>query len=214
MKNIYLLLLLLGGFTAFSQRARDTITSVHLKGDRTFTVSLPHSYNKDKSKKYPLLVLLDGDYLFDAFNGAMSYANYWDDLPEMIIVGIDQSGTREDDSTMDAEGLPEEQGAHFFDFIATELMPALQKKYRVAPFKIIAGHDVTAGFLNLFLYKEDPLFDAYIAMAPELEDQMIERIPTRLQAVKKPVFYYLSGADGDLKKILKTCTTSTRISVR
>ncbi|MDI1254917.1 MAG: alpha/beta hydrolase-fold protein [Flavobacterium sp.] len=203
MKNICLSLLLLWGITAFSQRARDTIASEQLKADRTFTVSLPLSYGKEKNKKYPLLVLLDGDYLFDAFNGAMSYANYWDDLPEMIIVGIDQNGTREDDSMMDDEGLPEEQGAHFFDFIATELMPALQKKYRVAPFKIIAGHDVTAGFLNLFLYKEDPLFDAYIAMSPEFGEQMLERIPTRLQVIKKPIFYYLSGADGDLKENMK-----------
>jgi hypothetical protein len=33
-----------------------------------------------------------------------------------------------------------------FEFIGGELLPTLKKKYRIAPFKIIAGHDTTAGF--------------------------------------------------------------------
>lgn len=208
MKKICFLLLMFYCISALAQRPRDTIHSNQLNADRTITVSLPLSYAKSKDKKYPLLILLDGEYLFDAFTGAMAYANYWDDLPEMIIVGIDQdkNGQREGDSKMDDEGLPVEQGAQFFDFVSTELMPALQKKYRVAPFKIIAGHDATAGFLNLFLYKDDPMFDAYIAMSPEFGEQMLERIPTRLQVIKKPIFYYLSGADGDLKQNMKVVT--------
>jgi hypothetical protein len=31
------------------------------------------------------------DYLFNPFYGALSYGAYWDDLPEMIIVGISQN---------------------------------------------------------------------------------------------------------------------------
>ena len=97
---------------------------------------------------------MDGDYLFDPFQGSLSYGNYWDDLPEVIIVGIKQERERDDDCAIDATtGLPDEKGEDFFEFIGGELMPYIQNKYRVSPFKIIAGHDLTASFMNFYLYK-------------------------------------------------------------
>lgn len=204
MKNLYLFLALIFCFPAFSQKSIDTIHSAKMNEDRIFSFSLPASYNKNKDQKYPLLVLLDGDYLFDPFNGTLSYGNYWDDLPEVIIVGIHQGKEREFDTDIEAEsGLPIEKGAKFFEFIGSELIPAIEKKYRVAPFRIIAGHDVTAGYLNLFLYKDNPIFDAYISLSPELGIDMETRIPARLGLTKKPLFYYQSTADGDLKKMQK-----------
>jgi len=204
MKNLYLFLALTFCFPAFSQKSIDTIHSQKLSEDRVFSFSLPASYNKNKDQKYPLLVLLDGDYLFDPFSGAITYGNYWDDLPEVIIVGIHQGKEREYDTDLEAEsGLPIEKGAKFFEFIGSELLPALEKKYRIAPFRIIAGHDFTAGYLNLFLYKDNPLFDAYISLSPELGVDMETRIPARLNLTKKPLFYYQSTADGDLKKTQK-----------
>ena len=188
----------------FAQYTTDTIHSAKLKEDRTISIALPASYGKEKNKKYPLLLLLDGDYLLDPFSGALKYGNYWDDLPEVIVVGINQGKPFNRDLESDVDdvnGLPIEKGAQFFDFITTELMPALEKKYAIAPFKIIAGHDATAGFMNLFLYKENPLFDAYISMSPELAKDMETRLPERLSATKKTIFYYQSTADGDLRKM-------------
>ena len=80
-------------------------------------------------------------------------------------------------------------------------MPYLEKKYRIAPFKIIAGHDTTAGFLNFFLYKDDPIFNAYISLSPELATDMETRIPDRFTKLKTPIFYYQSTADGDVKEM-------------
>lgn len=205
MKNYYLLLVLsVFALPLFAQTTTDTIQSASLNEKRAFTVSLPSSYGSEKNRVYPLLLILDGDYLLDPFLGAIKYGNYWDDLPEVIVIGINQGRPfdREAESDMDnVEGLPIERGAKFFDFISMELLPALQKKYAIAPFKIIAGHDVTAGWMNLFLYKDNPLFDAYISMSPELGKDMETRIPTRLGLSKKPVFYYQSTADGDLQKM-------------
>ena len=82
-----------------------------------------------------------------------------------------------------------------------ELVSFLEKKYRIAPFKIIAGHDITAGFLNFYLYKERPLFDAYISMSPELPTAMEKNIPDRFNAIQQPIYYYQSTADGDVKKM-------------
>ena len=191
----------LTAFSAFSQKITDTIHSQKLDEDRAIQLSVPESYKKNPGKKYPLLVLLDGDYLFDAFDGALKYGGYWDDLPEMIVVGINQEKTRDEDCKIDPEtGLPEEKGEKFFEFIG-EVVASVEKQYRIAPFRIIAGHDVTAGFMNLYLYKDQPLFNAYISMSPELALDMETRIPERLAAIQTPLFYYHSTADGDLKKM-------------
>jgi predicted alpha/beta superfamily hydrolase len=206
MKKILLIVLLICSNAVFSQNKKitDTISSQKLNEDREITIGLPPSYDKHSNQKYPILVLLDGDFLFDPFQGALSYGYYWDDLPEVIIVGISQNknNERETDCMVDeTTGLPSEKGEQFFEFIGIELIPYIQKKYRTAPFKMIAGLDTTAGFLNLYLYKDNPVFDAYISMSPELPAEMEVNIPERLAAVEKPIFYYHSSADGDVKKM-------------
>lgn len=208
MKQI--LLLLLFSSATFSQKTTETFVSTKLKESREITVGLPPSYENNSTKQYPILILLDGDYLFDPFFGALNYGAYWDDLPETIIVGISQNKNEEriDDCNYDdLNGLPAEKGARFFEFIGGELLPYIEKKYRIAPFRIIAGHDTTAGYLNFFLYKENPLFNAYISLNPDLVPEMETRIPEKLAKLKQPVFYYLSSAEGDLKEIKEAIKT-------
>ncbi|GAB3714058.1 alpha/beta hydrolase [Flavobacterium koreense] len=204
MKKIILFLLMTLSFSGFGQKLKDSILSKKLDTYRHLTISLPPSYDRETKKVYPLLFLLDGDYLFDPFQGAISYGNYWDDLPEVIIVGLAQNRDNERDSDCtfdDSTGLPEGKGESFFEFIGGELLPFLQNKYRISPFKIIAGHDVTAGYMNLFLYKDNPLFNAYISLSPELATEMEVRVAERLGTFKQNMFYYQSSADGDIKKM-------------
>jgi predicted alpha/beta superfamily hydrolase len=204
MKKITLLIIITISCSGFAQKVRDSILSQKMKKYRHLSVSLPPSFNKDVKKTYPLLFLLDGDYLFDPFQGAMSYGNYWEDLPEAIIVGLDQNieNERVEDCTFDeTTGLPEGKGASFYEFIGSELIPFIQKKYRTFNFRIIAGHDVTAGFINFFLYKDVPLFNAYISLSPELPLEMENRVAERLKGFKQNIFYYQSSGDGDINKM-------------
>lgn len=204
MRNLFLFIAFLCVASVEAQKTVEILTSKKLNSDREITIGLPASYATNKTKKYPLLVLLDGDYLFDPFQGALNYGAYWDDLPEVIIVGISQNKKEErytDCAVDETTGLPAESGDAFFEFIGQELVPAIEKNYRVAPFKIIAGHDTTAGFMNFYLYKDLPLFDAYISMSPELPPHMEEQLPERFQAIQKPIYYYQSTADGDVKKM-------------
>lgn len=203
-KKILLLVLFICSNAIFSQKVTDTIFSKRLNEEREITISLPPSYDKHPNQKFPILLLLDGDFLFDPFQGALSYGYYWDDLPEVIIVGITQNknNEREADCMVDeTTGLPAEKGEGFFEFIGMELLPYIEKKYRAAPFKMIAGLDTTAAFLNFYLYKDNPVFDAYISMSPELPTGMEEQIPERLAVIDRPIFYYHSSADGDVKKM-------------
>ena len=206
MKKLIITFISLISLSVFSQKTVELFDSKKLGEEREITISLPKSYAKETKRNYPLLVLLDGDYLYAPFQGAITYANYWDDIPELIIVAISQNKKEEryDDCQWDDEtGLPLEKGINFFEFIGTELIPYVEKNYRVAPFKIIAGHDTTAGFSNLYLYKEDPLFDAYISLSPDLPPQMEKRLPERMAQITKPIYYYQSSADGDIKRLLK-----------
>ncbi|MFV5690943.1 alpha/beta hydrolase [Flavobacterium sp. LT1R49] len=202
MKQVVLFLLF--SISLFSQKATQQFDSRKLGESREITIGLPPSYEKNPNKKYPILILLDGDYLFDPFYGALNYGAYWDDLPETIIVGITQNkkDERTEDSSYDAtNGVPSGKGAQFFEFIGGELLPYLEKKYRTAPFRIIAGHDTTAGFLNFFLYKDAPLFNAYISLSPELAPGMENHIPEKLSNIKQSIFYYQSTGDGDVKQL-------------
>ncbi|MFN3968933.1 alpha/beta hydrolase-fold protein [Flavobacterium sp.] len=205
MKQLFLLLLFVCSGNLLAQRTiTDTITSQKLNEDREIKIGLPPSYDKNKAQKYPLLILFDGDFLFDAFQGALSYGYYWDDLPEVIVVAISQNknNERETDCTFDeTTGLPSEKGADFFEFVGMELIPSIQKNFRVAPFRMVAGLDTTAAFLNCYLYKDQPIFNAYISMSPELPEGMEEQIPERLAAMQQTTFYYHCTAEGDMKKM-------------
>jgi len=181
----------------------ETIESNKLKENRTFTVYLPKNYEANVVNKYPVMLVLDGEYLAQPINGILNYSNYWDDLPEIIIVAVNQNYAekRYIDSEFDENGLPSGSGAKFFEFIGLELLPYVEKKYRTLPFRIIAGHDTTASFLNAYLYKDNPVFDAYISLGAEFPTAMETRVADRLKSIKKNIFYYHASADGDITEL-------------
>ena len=203
------LLLFVAFFTSISHYSQKTsliIPSSKLQEDREITIILPASYEKENQKRYPLLVVLDGEYLLAPFQGAVNFACYWDDIPEIIIVAINQNknGQRYIDTEVnESNGLPIEKGSQFFEFIGQELLPYVEKNYRLSAFKMIAGHDVTAGFINFYLYKDQPLFNAYISLSPELSKDMEKQIPERLKTITQPTFYYISTSNSDVKKMQK-----------
>ncbi|MFD2908771.1 alpha/beta hydrolase [Flavobacterium ardleyense] len=202
MKSKLFILILLVTTSLFAQRSPESIKTKKI-GTRTFTVVTPPSYESNPGKKYPTLVILDGDYLLDPFEGVIKYGNYWDDLPEMIIIAINQGNEemRYTDSKFDEAGLPSGSGADFFEFIGAELYPYIEAKYRTLPFRIIAGHDTTAGFLNFYLYKDNPVFNAYISLAPEMAPEMEVRVAARLAKITKPLYYYQATGEADLQEI-------------
>ena len=203
MKHLLIVLLTVFSITCFAQIKNIGFESEKLKGKREIYLKLPASYEKNKDRHYPLLVLLDGDYLVNPFTGALTYGSYWDELPEVIVVGISQNS---DQRTIDCgvdhiTGMPDGKSIDFFDFISLEVIPMVQKEYRTTNFKIIAGHDITASYINFFLYQQKPLFDAYISLSPELPVEMEDKVTEILTSAKIPLFYYLSSADGDEPKM-------------
>lgn len=175
------------------------INSEKLGTTRQIKVQLPRNYEDDAEKSYPVIVVLDGDYLFEPVAGNVDYYSYWEEMPQVIVVGINQDRTREDDTFYDDTNFfPEDTGTAFFEFIGLELMPYLDQNYRTTNFRIAVGHDLTANFMNFYLMKDPPLFQGYISLSPDLSPKMDERIPARLAALEQKMFYYLATGTDDI----------------
>lgn len=208
MRRIYVLLFISFNIICFSQKKTEVIDSNKLSETRQISIITPPSYEHDTNRKYPVIYILDGEYLLDPFYGTLQYGYYFDDLPEVILIGIHQAqnNNRVKDSKYDADGFPTEKSAAFYEFLATEVIPFVDNNYRTVDYKIITGHDVTAGFLNFFLYKDDPIFDAYISLCPDLANEMENRISSRLEVMKKPIHYFQATSSSDEKTIYERVT--------
>ena len=180
-----------------------SIESSKLGESRQLKIQLPRGYEKNTDKKYPLFIVLDGDYLFEAVAGNVDYYSYWEDMPEAIVVGVNQLGKRFDDCMYSGQNsLPIETGASFFEFIGFELIPFIEKAYRTENFRVAVGHGETANFINYYLLKGQPLFQAYVAISPELAPKMMDYIPDGLAKVESKIFYYLATTTSDSKSII------------
>ena len=195
----YIFLLLIFTTQLFCQTKYEFIDSDRL-GQRELKIQLPRNYNENLEQFYPLIVTLDGDYLFEVVSGNVDYMSYWDDMPDAIVVGINQESTKEDDLYIsDEDYFPIRGGAKFYEFLGAELVPYLIEKYRVGIFKILVGHGDSANFINFFAFKKDPLFQAYISISPSFSPFMEDNLFQLISSNKASIFYYLSTSEEDFK---------------
>lgn len=203
MKNLFLSLTLLFAFNFINaQVIYHDIRSEKLGESRQIKIQLPRGYENNSDQTYPLFIVFDGDYLFEPVVGNVDYYSYWEDMPEAIVVGVNQIDTRKEDCLYSEENfLPIETGANFFEFIGLELVPYINKKYRTTNFRIAVGHGDTANFINYYLFKDNPLFHAYISISPNLAPEMEQHITERLSQFSNKNFYYLATASNDLRVV-------------
>lgn len=182
----------------------ESISSEKLGETRQIKIQLPRNYEENTEKRYPVLVVLDGDYLFEPVAGMVDYYSYWEDVPEMIVVGVNQDGIRMEDTQYDKQNsLPIDKGAKFFEFLGMELLAHIDASYRTVDFKIITGHDFTSNFINYYLLKENPIFRGYINLSPDLAPGMADRIVTSLSKSETKRWYYMATSDEDIPTLKK-----------
>ncbi|SDR84604.1 alpha/beta hydrolase [Christiangramia echinicola] len=203
MKRLLLLLMaILLPLANFAQIKYESITSQKLGETRQIKIQLPRNYEENLDKRYPVVVVLDGDYLFEPVAGMVDYYSYWEDAPEMIVVGINQDGVRMQDTYYSENNfLPEGKGAKFFEFIGMELLANLDQKYRTANFKIIVGHDFTSNFINYYLLKQNPIFQGYINLSPDLAPEMANRVTNALNTAESRKWFYMATASDDVPNL-------------
>ncbi len=189
-------------YSIHSQAIYETIYSKKLNEDRQLKILLPRGYDDEKPKKYPLIIVLDGDYLFEAVSGNVDYYSYWEDMPEAIVVGVKQEDKRNDDSMYSEQNsLPIDKGAAFFEFIGMELIPYLNNSFKTENFRVAVGHGETANFIDYYLLKDIPLFQAYISISPDLAPKMSQYLTDRFKTVQTKIFYYLATSSNDVPSI-------------
>ncbi|MEO9512374.1 MAG: alpha/beta hydrolase-fold protein [Flavobacteriaceae bacterium] len=177
-------------FNLGAQVKKEIFESFKLQERRGVSYYFPDEYSEEK--KYPLIVVLDAEYLFDIVVANAKFYSRHQRMPEAIIVGIDQAENDlrwEDCDFEQTTGLPTEKGAQFYDFLGTELIPFLETQYSIAPFKMFIGYDITANFGNYFLFKDKSLFNSYLSISPVLATEMESRIPSRLSDLNQEIFY-------------------------
>ncbi len=213
MKRIVVFLTLIFCMGSNAQVTKEIFESFKLQERRDVSYYFPEEDGQEK--KYPLIVVLDGDYLFEQVVATTKFYSKFHGMPQSIVVGIHQSeaSIRLDDCAFDREtGLPSEKGGKFFEFIGMEIIPYLDLNYSTAPFKMIVGYDITANFQNYWLFKEHSMFDAYISISPTLAPDMEVNLPARLGAMNKQIFYQLilEGEKSKQKARIKTLDNSIK----
>ncbi|GGI56502.1 alpha/beta hydrolase [Winogradskyella haliclonae] len=202
LKVIFIILLV--GFMGFSQAKYKTISSSILGEERELKILLPRSYSDEDDKAYPVIYVFDGDYLFEAVAGNVDYYAYWEDIPESIVVGINQIESREDDLIYSEQNsLPVGSGADFYEFVGKELIPYIEDNYKTETFRVAVGHGETANFINYYLVRQNPVFNAYVTISPDLAIDMEQYLGERLRSIEQKIFYYLAVSNADIKHIME-----------
>jgi uncharacterized protein len=147
-----------------------------LNEDRVIWVRTPWGYDRS-THVYPVVYQSDGPWHVNEMGSSADFLVANNDMPQVVIVAIENTDRTRDLSPTHPKVLqgkpdpiPTAGGADkFLDFIQTELMPDVQRRYRVAPYKIFAGHSL-GGLLAIHaLITRPDMFNAYIAVSPALQ---------------------------------------------
>ncbi|MCE9521858.1 MAG: alpha/beta hydrolase [Alphaproteobacteria bacterium] len=155
--------------------------------DYELFVATPAGYRKS-GKSYPVVYMLDADYSFALTRNVVQHFVEREDLPEMILVAIAYPGAAADrevykmNRTRDytpvyapdgGYGAEYQKvsggGAKFRAFIATELVPFIDKRFPTAlGDRTLIGHSYGGLFATYVLLTEPKLFKRYIIVSPSL----------------------------------------------
>lgn len=167
---------------AVAQPASGTVKRLALKSavlgeERVILVRTPAGYETNKLS-YPVLYMTDGDAHMGHTSSTIEFLTQNGRIPELIVVGITNTDRTRDltpvkSSNKNAGGqlqFPTSGGAdNFLKFIETELIPQIEKDYRVHPYRILAGHSLGGLFAIHTMISKPGVFNSFIAVSPSLQ---------------------------------------------
>jgi predicted alpha/beta superfamily hydrolase len=179
---LFVCLLLFSSTTLAQAPAVTNVTSLKLKSEvlgeeRTILVRTPPGYETSKVR-YPVLYMTDGDAHIGHTASTIEFLARNDRMSELIVVGITNTDRTRDLSpthvkTVNPAGalqFPTSGGGdRFLQFIEKELIPEIEKRYRVSPYRVLAGHSLGGLFAIHAMVSRPELFNAYIAVSPALQ---------------------------------------------
>ena len=187
------------------------IPSKVLSEDRRIYVHVPKTNSENLNKAFPVLYLLDGENHFHILSAYIDYLSHWKMIPPIMVVGIISKDRRKDltptKSTVDYSGKVDSMystsggNGKFFQFMQLELIPYIEKKYKVDAYKIFAGHSFGGITTINCMFIHPDMFNAYIAISPSLwwdnkyTLKLVENKLTKLVSLNKK-FFYSTGNEG------------------
>ena len=171
--------LLLFSAAAFAQApAIPGVTTLRLKSEvlgeeRIILVRTPSGYEAG-NQRYPVLYMTDGDAHIGHTGATIEFLSRNGRMSELIVVGItntdrtrDLSPTHVKTAAVAGVQFPTSGGADkFLKFIESELIPDIEKRYRVQPYRILAGHSLGGLFVVHAMLSRPELFNSYIRCEP------------------------------------------------
>lgn len=209
------LLLFLGGIpkahgqSAMPSQQTFTIPSSVLQETRTINVWIPPD-DTTAADSFFVMYMPDGGLEEDFPHVAQTISQLIaaKKMPPVILVGIENTQRRRDltpptSVAKDREIAPVVGGSQVFrDFISSELMPEIQKRYRTKKQCGIIGESLAGLFIMETLLVQPQLFDYYIAIDPSLwwNDRHLVRHAkenlAKLPLSEKKLWFTVSGAKG------------------
>jgi len=185
------------------------IKSNILKEERILNIYLPHGYNADSAKHYPVIYLLDGsvDEDFIHISGLVQFASFpWIEmLPESIVVGIGNVD-RERDFTYPAKSKDDTRdfptsghSSDFISFLEKEIQPYIESNYNTTETKTIIGQSLGGLLATEILFFHPELFDNYIIVSPSLwwdQESLLTQTPLSFDGEKS--IYIAVGKEGEI----------------
>lgn len=183
-----------------------TLVSTGLGETRRLNVYLPPGYAADATRRLPVLLLIDGglgeDFLHIAGLLQEGIAN--GSMRPFLLVGIENTQRRRDltgpsDRAEDRRLVPEAGGSgRFRRFIAEELLPEIDRRYRTTGERAIVGESLGGLFVVETLLLEPALFDTYFAIDPSLwwnGHRLLDGAAERLAALgRQPKALFLASS--------------------
>lgn len=152
------------------------LVSKGLKETRRINVYLPDAYQTERSMSFPVVYMPDGglaeDFLHIAGLIQVSIAN--GSMRPFILVGIENTVRRRDltgpsENALDRKEVPDLGGSkRFRQFIAEELIPEIEQRYRTTKERALVGESLAGLFTLECLLHTPELFQTYIAIDPSL----------------------------------------------
>jgi predicted alpha/beta superfamily hydrolase len=182
---------------AIAQRPSGTVKTLTLKSkvlgeERVILVRTPVGYETNKLR-YPVLYMTDGDAHMGHTASTIEFLTGNGRIPEMIVVGVTNTDRTRDltpakSTQKNAAGelqFPTAGGAdNFLKFFETELIPEIEKDYRVQPYRILAGHSFGGLFAIHAMITKPGLFNSYVAVSPSLQWENAEALARAEQFLK------------------------------
>jgi predicted alpha/beta superfamily hydrolase len=146
-----------------------TVESEILRETRDLRVRVPDDYDRNPGNRYPVLIVLDGEWHLD--HAAQASATlHWLGIGEpMIVVGV-VNGVAGRGVDFVPPGYVEDpaRADKFLDFLETEALPAIDRELRTTETRVLHGYSLGGLFAIYSLVQRPDLFHGRLALSPSL----------------------------------------------